>query len=248
MAVKWISKRFNINKTVRREKICTSNLVDQDFKCRLMSWNWCLLKDSALKEHAGSPGSRPALIFHDLLFYASFLLLFFFFWSDTDILYIMMSQEPNLKAQLPSDVLWLCDRTGAAAWEHQHWSPDLLVSLKSRQASYCPSAALRGLQRAMCQCSERAELCVFLLDLTGLPKSFPGCWLGTPIAVPCWYFLLLQLLSTVASPSPLEEWNIQYRGMDRDESFPSPFHYPFVVIFFPHPFLNRFPQKKVSWL
>lgn len=131
-------------------------------------------------------------------------------------------------------MLWLCDRTGAAASDHQNWSPDLLVSLKSRQTSCCPpSAAVRGLQRT--KWSDRAELCVLLLDLTGLPKSLPGCWLGTHRTVLCWHLLLLQLLSTVASPSPLEELNIQYRGMNRGEGF----HF-----FFPTSFSQYVPTKK----
>lgn len=139
-------------------------------------------------------------------------------------------KNPNLKAQLLSDVLWLCDRTGAAASEHQNWSPNLLVSLKSRQTSCCPPAAVRGL----------TGLCVILLDLTGLPKPSPGCWLGTHSAVLCWSLPLLQLLSTVAAPFPLEVWNIQYRGMNRGEGF----HFFFLLTSFSH----YVPTKKVSWL
>lgn len=135
-------------------------------------------------------------------------------------------KNPNLKAQLLSDVLWLCDRTGAAASEHQNWSPNLLVSLKSRQTSCCPPAAVRGL----------TGLCVILLDLTGLPKPSPGCWLGTTVQFSadlchysncCLQWLLLFLWRNETFST--EEWT-EVRA--------------FTFFFSSHPFLIMFPQKR----
>lgn len=137
-----------------------------------MSWKWWLLKDNVDFERTCRVPARSQLaqIFHDPLFYASFLI---FFCLILISLYTMISKEPNLKPQLLSDVLCLCDRKGAAASEHQNWSPNLLISLKSRQTSCCSPAAVRGLHRAMCQWTEQNYMwsCWILLDCQNLSQD-----------------------------------------------------------------------------
>lgn len=127
-------------------------------------------------------------------------------------------------------MLWLCDKTGAAASEHWHKSPNLLISQKSRQTSCCPTSVVaRGLRGAMCQRSDIAEPYVVLPGSYFTPNVFSR---ELPdVGPPVWFSV-----DNCCYPSCCPQWlllpylrNELFSKEDRTEVRASTFFFPHVL-------------------